>query len=84
MDPITAKEGGGYSDLCGSFPNTTIRGGKYIYVMYVCDFNAILTTEMKNISDKYMIRAFIELTEDLKSQGIHPGFHSIDNDAHTA
>ena len=39
---------------------------------------------MKNRSDKEMIRDFISLTEDLKSQVIHPGFHFVDNKASTA
>ena len=34
--------------------------------MYVYDCNAILTAEIKNRSDKEMIREFAELTEDLK------------------
>ena len=52
--------------------------------MYVYDCNAILTTAMKNISDKDMIRAFTSLTEYLKSQGFNPGFNFMDNEASTA
>ena len=59
------------------FPNHINQEG-VIYVMYVYDCNAILTTAMKNRSDKCMILAFIELTEDVKSRGINPGFHFID------
>ena len=55
-----------------TFTTTSSRGNKYIYVMYVYDFNAILETTTKNKSDKEMIRAFTELTEDLKSCGINP------------
>ena len=55
-----------------TFTTTSSRGNKYIYVMYVYDFNAILETPTKNKSDKEMIRAFTELTEDLKSCGINP------------
>ena len=51
--------------------------------MYVYDCNAFLTTEMKNISDKEMIRAFKPWTEDLKSQGIHPGLHFMDKKSST-
>ena len=57
-----------------------MNGGGYIYVMYVYDCNAILTTAMKNISDKEMIIAFASLTEDLKIRGINPGFHFMDNE----
>ena len=39
---------------------------------------------MKNISHKEILRAFIELTEDLTSRGIIPVFHFMDNEASTA
>ena len=38
---------------------------------------------MKNRSDKEILRAFIKLTEGLKSRGINPGFHLMDNEAST-
>ena len=52
--------------------------------MYLYDCNAILTTATKNRSDKEMIRAFKDLTEDLKILGTKPGFHFIDNELSTA
>ena len=39
---------------------------------------------MKNRSDKETIRDFTSLTEDLKSRGINPGFHFMENEAYTA
>ena len=51
--------------------------------MYVYYCNYILTTSMKNISDKDTIRAFTSLTEDLKIQGINPGFHFMYNKSST-
>ena len=78
VDPITTKEGKTYSDLCGHSPTTSSRGNKYTYVIYVYDCNAILATATKNGSEKKMIRDFTYLTEDLKSRGIHPGFHFMD------
>ena len=84
MEPSTTKEGKIYSDICGKFPTTSRRGNKYIYVIYVYECNAILTTAMKNRSDKDMIIAFTYLTEDLKIRGIHPSFHFMDNKASTA
>ena len=50
--------------------------------MYDC--NAILTRAMKNRSDKEILRASIDLTEDLKRRGINLGFHFMDNEAYTA
>ena len=84
VDPITTKEGKIYSDLCGHLPTTSSRRKKYIYLIYVYDCNAILTTSIKNRSDKGMIRYFTYLTEDLKIRGIHPGFHLMDNVASTS
>ena len=52
--------------------------------MYLYVFNVILTTAMKNRSDKEMMRAFIEFTEDLKRGVINPGFRFMDNEAYTA
>ena len=52
--------------------------------MYVYGCNTILTTSMKNRSDKEMIWAFSELTKNLKSHGIKAGFHIMDNGESTA
>ena len=52
--------------------------------MYVYECNSILTTATKNISYKEMIRDFTPLTKELKTQGINPGFHFMDNEASTA
>ena len=52
--------------------------------MYVYDCNYILTTAMKNISDKEMIKALKILTEDLRSRGINLGFHLMGNKASTS
>ena len=52
VDPSITKEGKIYSDICGRFPTTSSRGNKYIYIMYVYDYNAILTIAMKNRGDK--------------------------------
>ena len=81
--PKWIKSTGVYSDLCGRFPTISSRGNKYIYAMYVYDFNAILSTAIKNISYKEMIRAFTYWTEGLKIRVIHPGFHFMDNKVST-
>ena len=83
VDPSTMKEGKCYADLCGRFPTTSIIGNKCIYVMYIYDYNGILTTYTKNRSEKEMIRAFIELIEVLKTRGINPESHFMANAAST-
>ena len=52
VDSSTTKEVKFYSGLCGRFSTTSVRGNKYIYVMYVYGFNSILTQSMENRSDK--------------------------------
>ena len=58
VDPSTYKKGKIYSDLCGRFPTTSSRGKKYIYVMYVYEFNSIRTKSMNNGSDEDIIKSF--------------------------
>ena len=57
-DPSTMNEGKHYSNLWGRFPITFNKVNKYIYVMYVYGFNAILKTAMKNRSNKEKIQGF--------------------------
>ena len=52
--------------------------------MYVYDFKCILTTAMKNRSDKEIIQGFTYLTGYLKRCGINQGFHFMDNEASTS
>ena len=52
--------------------------------MYVYDYNYIITTAMNNISYKELVRAFTELTEDLKSHGINSVFHFMEDESPTA
>ena len=84
VDTSMNKEGKIYSNICRRLPTTSRMGNKYIYIMYVYDCNAILTTSMKNRSDKEMIRAFTKLTEDSRRRGINPGFYFMFNEASTA
>ena len=84
VDPIPTKDGSFYSYICGHLPTTSSRRHKYIHVIYVYDYNTILSMAMKNRSDKEMIPAFTELTEDIKSIAINPGFHFMDNETYIA
>ena len=49
--------------------------------MYEYDCNDILMTAMKNISDKEIIQAFIELATDFKICRINPGLYFMDNES---
>ena len=46
--------------------------------MYIYDCNTILTTVLKNRSDKDMMQAFIEFNIDFKSRRINPVFHFME------
>ena len=72
LDPSDTNEGKIYLDLCGRFPIMSNKENRCIYVMYVYDCNATLTSPMKNISDKEIIHSFTDLATDLKSRGFNP------------
>ena len=52
--------------------------------MYVYDCNVIMTTAINTRSDKEMMHAFTKLTTYLKTRGINPGFHFMDNESSEA
>ena len=52
--------------------------------MYVYYCYAIMTTSMKNRSDREIIWALAELTKDFKIHLINLGFHFKDDEASTA
>ena len=84
VDPVTTQEGKFNSGLCGRFPIMSNKGNGYIHVIYVYDLKTILKTPMNNRSDKEMICDFTKLTTDLKSRGINPVFHIMDNKSYIA
>jgi hypothetical protein len=55
---IHNNDGHTYTDLTGSFPKTSIRGYKYILVLYDYDGNSIQAEPMKNRSYAEAIRAY--------------------------
>ena len=52
--------------------------------MHIYGCNSILMTEMKNRSDKEMIRAFTEFITYFKSRRINPELQLMDNESPTA
>ena len=63
VKPSATKEGNVYSDIWGRFLASLSIGNKYIYVMYVYDFNAIQIIAINDGSDMENIKKFTELTE---------------------
>jgi hypothetical protein len=76
---IQDLEGNTYTDLTGGFPKTSIRGYKYILVLYDYDGNIIQSEPMKNRSDTEAIRAYTRIHDELT-----PMFQTMDNEASKA
>ena len=84
MDPRNMKHGTTgviYSDITGKFPYPSSKGNQYIMVMYDWDSNAILGEPMKNRTKEEIVRAIQQLYKYLKSRGISPKLHILDNEA---
>ncbi len=69
-----------YTDQTGRFPKKSSQGNQYIMVLIELDSNAILVEAMKNRSSTEMIRAYQVLVDRLRSAGIQPKMHLLDNE----
>ena len=69
-----------HSDQTGRFPKKSSRGNQYIMVLAHPDSNGILQEPMKNRTSGKMIRAYQKLINRLKSAGITPKRHILDNE----
>ena len=69
-----------YTDQTGRFPVYSRAGNKYIMVICEVDSNAILVAPMKKRADKEMQKAYEDLLQRLKDQGINPKKHVLDNE----
>jgi hypothetical protein len=81
---IHAVDGNTYTDPTGCFPKTSIRGYKYILVLYDYGGNIIQAEPMKNRSDTEAIRAYSKIYDELTAKGLKPKFQTMDNEASTA
>ena len=75
--PETAKP---FSDQTERFPVTSNRGHKYIMIMYDYDSNSIMGEAMKSRTGEEILRAFTKIHQKLKSSGLTPKIHRIDNE----
>ncbi len=73
-----------FSDQTGRFPTRSRRGNKYIMCMVEIDSNAILVEPMSSRKDKEMQRAYKTLLNRLRSVGIVPKKHVMDNEISTS
>jgi hypothetical protein len=69
-----------FTDQTGCFPKKSSQGNQYIMVLSHPDSNAILQEAMKNCASREMNQAYEVLLDQLKSAGIKPKRHIIDNE----
>jgi len=69
-----------HTDQTGKLPKKSSRGHQYIMVLIEMDRNTIHVAAMKNRISGEMIRAYQELVDRLRSAGIQPKLHLLDNE----
>ena len=69
-----------FSDQTGQFPTRSKQGKTYIMIMVEIYRSAILVEPMKSRKDAEVIRAFNDLTLQLRRAGITPKKHVMDNE----
>jgi hypothetical protein len=69
-----------FTDQPGRFPKKSSRGNQYIMVLREIDSDSILIEPMKNRTTGKMIRAYQTLIDCLRTAGIIPELHILDNE----
>jgi hypothetical protein len=69
-----------FANQTGQFPKKSSNGNQYIMVLVHLDSNGILQGPMKNCMAGKMIQAYQCLIDQLKSAGITPKHHIMDNE----
>jgi hypothetical protein len=70
-----------YTDQTGIFPVVSIRGKKYIMILYDYDSNAILAQPIKDRTAPELLRAFQVMEQELVARGLKPKLMKLDNEA---
>ena len=69
-----------WTDQPGRFPKKSMKGSQYMMVLTESDSDAILVEPMKNRTSGEMIRAYQVLINQLRSPGIAPKQHILNNE----
>ena len=72
-----------YTDQTGAFPIISKKGNKYIMILCKIDNNVILSEAMRNRSSGRIFCAYLILMQGLKTSGIIPKKHVLDNECST-
>ena len=68
-----------YSEQKGRFPLASIKGNKYVRVVYDHDSNSILADPLKSRSAEQLLAATAKMHIFLRERGIHPKIHMMNN-----
>jgi len=69
-----------YTDQTGRFSKKSSQENQYVMVLVELDSNAILVEGMKDRTSGEMIPAYQHLVDHLKTAGIQPKHHILDNE----
>ena len=69
-----------YTDQTCRFSKKSSRGNQYVMVLVELDSNAILVEGMKDRTSGEMIPVYQHLVDHLKTAGIQPKHHILDNE----
>jgi hypothetical protein len=70
-----------YTDQTGRFPVVSIKGNKYIMILYDYDSNAILAKPIKDRTAPELLKAFQFMEQELVARGLKPRLIKLDNEA---
>ena len=68
------------SNQTGGFPLTSRRGNKYILIIYNYDSNSIHAVAIPSRYRENIVRGYDHVYTELKSAGIVPSLHKLDNE----
>jgi hypothetical protein len=70
-----------YTDQTGRFPVVSIKGNKYIMILYDYDSNAILAQPIKDRTAPHLLKAFQIMEQELVARGLKTKLMKLDNEA---
>jgi hypothetical protein len=70
-----------YTDQTGTFTVVSIKGNKYIMILYDYDSNVILAQPIKDRTSPELLRAFQVMEQELVARGLKPKYMKLDNEA---
>ena len=69
-----------YSDLTGRFPQRSLRGNQYIFILYDTNSNHIFAMPIKDLTSVHIEQAYSKIW-GASQGGIIPNLHILDNEA---